>query len=148
MITKKPRSRSFNRPKNGRNPLLNENSSAFDNPRYDNRTRPQNNNHRNYQQLYDKYLNLAREAFLGGDRVTSESHYQYADHYLRLLNERQHHWAQNNSEKHNKSTSSENSFTPDTEENPNSHETFEDHTKENCDKQDTIDPLITQKEGL
>ena len=69
-------------------PLLNENSSAFDNPQYDNnRTRPQNNNHQDYQQLYDKYLNLAREAFLGGDQVTSESHYQYADHYLRLLNE-------------------------------------------------------------
>ena len=45
----------------------------------------------NYQQMHDKYLNLAREAIGDGDRVAAEFNYQYADHYLRLIRERQYH---------------------------------------------------------
>lgn len=41
----------------------------------------------NVQQIYDKYISLAREAITTGDRVLAESYYQHAEHYLRLLNE-------------------------------------------------------------
>ena len=41
----------------------------------------------NMQQSLDRYLGLAREASGAGDRVLAESYYQYAEHYLRSLNE-------------------------------------------------------------
>ncbi len=80
-----------NRPKNGKASTNGEQLSNFDTPRYEN-TKPRlPNGNRNYQQLFDKYMNLAKEALSGGDRVAAEFHYQYADHYLRLMNERQTH---------------------------------------------------------
>jgi hypothetical protein len=36
-------------------------------------------------QLRDKYRELAREALVGGDRVTAEGHFQHADHYNRII---------------------------------------------------------------
>jgi hypothetical protein len=33
----------------------------------------------------DKYMALAREAQIAGDRVTAEYYYQYADHYVRVM---------------------------------------------------------------
>lgn len=51
--------------------------------------RPRHNVHRgNHQQLFDKYMNLARDSLTAGDRVAAEFNYQHADHYLRLMNER------------------------------------------------------------
>ncbi len=38
------------------------------------------------QQVQEKYLNLARDAFSAGDRITAEGYYQYAEHYYRLAN--------------------------------------------------------------
>lgn len=38
------------------------------------------------QQVLDKYLQLARDANLSGDRVTAEGYQQYAEHYYRLIN--------------------------------------------------------------
>jgi len=37
------------------------------------------------QQLYDKYQQLARDAFSNGDRVTGEAYYQHAEHYFRII---------------------------------------------------------------
>lgn len=39
------------------------------------------------QQNLDRYIGLAREANGSGDRILAESYYQYAEHYLRSLNE-------------------------------------------------------------
>lgn len=41
----------------------------------------------NAQQIFDKYISLARDAMTSGDRVMAESFYQHAEHYLRLINE-------------------------------------------------------------
>jgi hypothetical protein len=38
------------------------------------------------QQVLDRYLVLARDAYTSGDRIASESYFQYADHYHRLVN--------------------------------------------------------------
>ena len=38
------------------------------------------------QQLFEKYLQLGRDATSGGDRVMAESYFQYAEHYFRILN--------------------------------------------------------------
>jgi hypothetical protein len=49
--------------------------------RIDNRARG------NAQQLHEKYKNLARDAQMAGDRVSTEYYLQFADHYFRVLNE-------------------------------------------------------------
>jgi hypothetical protein len=38
------------------------------------------------QQLFEKYLQLGRDATSGGDRVTAEGFFQHAEHYFRVLN--------------------------------------------------------------
>ncbi len=38
------------------------------------------------QQLFERYLQLGRDATSGGDRVMAESYYQHAEHYFRILN--------------------------------------------------------------
>ena len=37
------------------------------------------------QQLFEKYLQLGRDATSGGDRVMAEAYFQYAEHYFRVL---------------------------------------------------------------
>ena len=37
------------------------------------------------QQLFEKYLQLGRDAAGSGDRVMAESYFQYAEHYFRIL---------------------------------------------------------------
>lgn len=39
----------------------------------------------NASQVYEKYLNLARDAAASGDRVLAESYYQHGEHYYRIL---------------------------------------------------------------
>lgn len=63
------------------------------NPRSGNPGRPDGGNRidnrarGNANQLYEKYKNLARDAQMGGDRVTTEYYLQFADHYFRVLSE-------------------------------------------------------------
>ena len=45
------------------------------------------NNH-NASKLVEKYNNLAREALANEDKILSESYFQYADHFMRVLSER------------------------------------------------------------
>ncbi len=40
----------------------------------------------NVQQVVEKYLTLARDATLSGDRIDAESYYQFAEHYYRIMN--------------------------------------------------------------
>ena len=53
------------------------------------------NGYNNAEKLLEKYKNLAKEASTSGDRVLSESYYQYADHFLRVIENRN--LVQNNS---------------------------------------------------
>ncbi|HYM19005.1 MAG TPA: DUF4167 domain-containing protein [Micropepsaceae bacterium] len=60
--------------------------------------RPQNNHNRSFDStgpdikirgtaahVYEKYLQLARDASSAGDRVTAENYLQHAEHYYRIL---------------------------------------------------------------
>lgn len=38
------------------------------------------------QQLFEKYLQLGRDASGAGDRVMAEAYFQHAEHYFRILN--------------------------------------------------------------
>ena len=46
------------------------------------------NNH-NASKLIEKYSNLAREALSNGDKILSENYYQYAEHFIRVLAEKE-----------------------------------------------------------
>ena len=46
-------------------------------------------NNQNASRLVEKYNSLAREALSTGDKILSESYFQFSDHYLRILNERE-----------------------------------------------------------
>ena len=63
----------------------------------------------NAERLLEKYNNLAREALTSGDKILSESYYQHADHFLRIIEKRN--TIQNNSKPHldNSSSIEENS---------------------------------------
>ena len=45
------------------------------------------NNH-NASNLVEKYTNLAREALLNGDKILSENYFQHAEHFIRILEEK------------------------------------------------------------
>ena len=45
------------------------------------------NNH-NASKLIEKYSNLAREALSNGDKILSENYFQHAEHFIRVLEEK------------------------------------------------------------
>ena len=52
------------------------------------RKSPGRNNH-NASKLVEKYNDLAREALSKGDKILSENYFQHADHFARVLSERE-----------------------------------------------------------
>ena len=52
------------------------------------RKSPGKNNH-NAPKLIEKYNDLAREALSKGDKILSENYFQHADHFLRILNDKE-----------------------------------------------------------
>ena len=70
---------------NGDNSKFNSNFSNNDNFK---RKTPGRNNH-NAAKLIEKYNDLAREALSNSDKILSENYLQHADHFTRILNERE-----------------------------------------------------------
>ena len=62
--------------------------SNFSNNENFQRKVPCRNNH-NASKLIEKYNNLAREALSIGDKILSENYFQHADHFMRILNDRE-----------------------------------------------------------
>jgi hypothetical protein len=62
--------------------------SNFSNNENFKRKAPSRNNH-NAPKLIEKYNDLAREASSNGDKILSENYLQHADHFTRVLNERE-----------------------------------------------------------
>ena len=63
-------------------------SNNFSNSDSFQRKVPGRNNH-NAPKLIEKYNNLAREALSSGDKILSENYFQHADHFTRVLNEKE-----------------------------------------------------------
>ena len=63
-------------------------SNGFSNSDNFQRKAPGRNNH-NAPKLIEKYNDLAREALSNGDKILSENYLQHADHFTRVLNERE-----------------------------------------------------------
>ena len=54
------------------------------------RNYPGRDNH-NAPKLVEKYNDLAREALSKGDKILSENYFQHADHFARILSEKENH---------------------------------------------------------
>jgi len=63
-------------------------NNNFSNTENFQRKSPGRNNH-NAPKLIEKYNNLAREALSSGDKILSENYFQHADHFTRILNEKE-----------------------------------------------------------
>ena len=63
-------------------------NSNFSNSDNFKRKSPGRNNH-NAAKLIEKYNDLAREASSNGDKILSENYLQHADHFTRVLNEKE-----------------------------------------------------------
>ena len=86
---------------NNRRPRFRSNDRSFkrsgDGPKYksdfhtnnDFQRKPLSRNNHNASKLVEKYNNLAREALANEDKILSESYFQYADHFTRVLSERE-----------------------------------------------------------
>tara|TARA_B000000441_G_C21603602_1_gene267340 strand:+ start:152 stop:601 length:450 start_codon:yes stop_codon:yes gene_type:complete len=70
---------------NGERQKFNSNFTSNENFK---RKAPGRNNH-NAPKLIEKYNDLAREALSNGDKILSENYLQHADHFTRILNERE-----------------------------------------------------------
>ena len=75
--------RNFKR--NGENLKFN---SDFSSDSIFQRKSPGKNNH-NAPMLIEKYNDLASEALLKGDKILSENYFQHADHFARVLSEKE-----------------------------------------------------------
>ena len=53
----------------------------------ENFSRKNNRGNHNAPKLFEKYINLAREALSSGDKILSENYFQHADHFKRIMNE-------------------------------------------------------------
>ena len=71
--------------RNGDNSNFKSNFSVHDN--FKRKVPGRNNN--NASKLIEKYNDLAREALANEDKILSESYFQYADHFKRILNEQE-----------------------------------------------------------
>ena len=55
-------------------------------------------NNNNASKLVDKYNELAREALSKGDKILSENYFQHADHFARILSEKENYKLSKNKE--------------------------------------------------
>ena len=90
MFQRKPR--RFRRRPNDRNHSLHGNgdmqvrlrSNPFSNNQMRNNFRPT----QSAEKLFEKYNTLAREALTSGDKTLSENYFQHADHFMRIIENR------------------------------------------------------------
>ena len=86
------RTRRFNRRPNGRNHMLRGNGSTQvrlrTNSFANDQMRNQFRTHQSAEKLLEKYTSLAQEAISSGDRTLSENYLQHADHFMRIIEDR------------------------------------------------------------
>ena len=85
-------------------------SSNFTNSENFQRKVPGRNNH-NAPKLIEKYNDLAREALSVGDKIMSENYFQHADHFTRIMNEKEN-YKKNKSEENLISNNGSDSINP------------------------------------
>jgi len=102
--------RGFRRRPNGRNRSSHqENGYLQTRPRpnsFTNSHQPRNNfrNTQSAERLFEKYSALAKEAISSGDKTLGENYLQHADHFMRIVEDKNKNREQNKTEAINKTT--------------------------------------------
>ena len=83
------RPRRFRRHSNGRNHQLRDNGGTQARLRSNSFSSSQTRNHfrtpQSAEKLFEKYNTLAKEALTSGDKTLSENYFQHADHFIRII---------------------------------------------------------------
>jgi len=83
------RPRRFRRHSNGRNHQQRDNGGTQVRLRSNSFSNSQTRNHfrtpQSAEKLFEKYNTLAKEALTSGDKTLSENYFQHADHFLRII---------------------------------------------------------------
>ena len=81
--------RRFRRHSNGRNHQLLDNGGTQARLRSDSFSNSQTRNHfrtpQSAEKLFEKYNTLAKESLTSGDKTLSENYFQHADHFVRII---------------------------------------------------------------
>ena len=87
MFQRKPR--GFRRHSNGRGRSSHEDGYMQARPRSNSFSNSQTRNHfrtpQSAEKLFEKYNTLAKEALTSGDKTLSENYFQHADHFVRII---------------------------------------------------------------
>ena len=92
MVTFRNNNRRSNFRRNDRNHKRNGEVSKFKShfpSKYGFQRKVPSRNNYNASKLVEKYNDLAREALTDGDKILSESYFQHADHFKRILKEQE-----------------------------------------------------------
>ena len=83
------RPRRFRRHSNGSNHQLRDNGGTQARLRSNSFSNSQTRNHfrtpQSAEKLFEKYNTLAKEALTSGDKTLSENYFQHADHFVRII---------------------------------------------------------------
>ena len=88
------------------------------------------NNNNNNNKLIEKYTELAREASSNGDKILSENYLQHADHFTRILQERETYKKEKFLESKSINSSDEAIISPDQTPKDNSTENIKENTED------------------
>jgi hypothetical protein len=86
MFQRKPR--RFSRRPNGRGHSSHRNGSGQGRPFSNGQTRNNFRQTLSAEKLFEKYSTLAKEAMTSGDKTLSENYFQHADHFMRVIEEK------------------------------------------------------------
>ena len=94
------RPRRFRRSSNGRNYKRRDNGDTQTRLRSNSFSNSQTRNHfktpLSAEKLFEKYSTLAKEALSSGDKTLSENYFQHADHFMRIIENKNINQKQNN----------------------------------------------------
>ena len=83
------RQKRFRRRPNGGSHTVHSNGHAQSRLRSDSFSNSQTRNHfrtpQSAEKLFEKYNTLAKEALTSGDKTLSENYFQHADHFMRII---------------------------------------------------------------
>ena len=86
------KTRRFKRRSNGRNHMLRGNGGAQvrlrTNSFVNDQMRSKFGTHHSAEKLFEKYTSLAKEAMSSGDKTLSENYLQHADHFMRIIEDK------------------------------------------------------------
>ena len=86
------RPRRFRRHANGRNHTSHDNGHMKPRLRSNSFSNNQTRNHfrtpQSAEKLFEKYNTLAKEALTSGDKTLSENYFQHADHFMRVIEDK------------------------------------------------------------